>query len=276
MSNIQTINFNNQQLLTVEKDGIKYVAVKPICENLGLDWDSQRKRIDRNEILNSTKVIMTVVAEDGKNREMVCLPIDYINGFLFGIDTSRVSEEVRPVVLYYQKECYRVLFEFWNKPKEQEPTKPVEPAPLPGSFRDKMEAVLMSIDRLKVKGKPKEALIVSATEKVTGIKLDYHVMIERKTYSATEIGDKLGVSANKIGRIANKHNLKVSKYDEYYIDKAKGHDKQVETFRYYDEDHVIENFLEFIEKSMTNEPQLITPASESRYDYYRKLAKGEN
>ena len=171
----------------------------------------------------------------------------------------------------YFIECEKKLKEI-----KQESPKPVEPAPLPGSFRDKMEAVLMSIDRLKVKGKPKEALIVSATEKVTGIKLDYHVMIERKTYSATEIGDKFGVSANKIGRIANKHNLKVSKYDEYYIDKAKGHDKQVETFRYYDEDHVIENFLEFIEKSMTNEPQLITPASESRYDYYRKLAKGEN
>lgn len=40
------------------------------------------------------------------------------------------------------------------------------------------------------------------------------------------------------------------------------------------DDHIIENFLEFIEKSMTNEPQLITPASESRYDYYRKLVKG--
>lgn len=43
-----------------------------------------------------------------------------------------------------------------------------------------------------------------------------------------------------------------------------------------DEDHVIETFLEFIEKSMTNEPLLINPASESRYDYYRKLAKGKN
>ena len=43
-----------------------------------------------------------------------------------------------------------------------------------------------------------------------------------------------------------------------------------------EEDHIIENFLEFIEKSMANEPQLITPTSESRYDYYRKLAKGVN
>ena len=57
--------------------------------------------------------------------------------------------------------------------------------------------------------------------------------MSRKTYSATEIGDKLGVSSNKIGRIANKHNLKISKYGEYYINKAKGHDKQIETFRHY-------------------------------------------
>ena len=58
------INFNNQQLLTVEKDGIRYVAVKPICENLGLDWSSQKKRIERDDVLNSTMVIMTTVAED--------------------------------------------------------------------------------------------------------------------------------------------------------------------------------------------------------------------
>ena len=77
MSNIQTINFNNQQLLTVEKDGIKYVAVKPICENLGLDWDSQRKRIERDDVLSSVKVIMTATGSDNKNYEMVCLPIDY-------------------------------------------------------------------------------------------------------------------------------------------------------------------------------------------------------
>ena len=117
-TNIQTINFNNQQLLTVEKDGIKYVAVKPICENLGLDWSSQKKRIERDDVLNSVMVVMTTTGSDNKNYEMVCLPIDYINGFLFGIDTSRVSEEIRPVVLYYKRECYKALFEFWNKSKE--------------------------------------------------------------------------------------------------------------------------------------------------------------
>ena len=93
MSNIQTINFNNQQLLTVEKDGIKYVAVKPICENLGLAWSSQRTKIVENHVLNESMTIINTVAEDGKNREMVCLPIDMINGWLFTINLNEVKDD---------------------------------------------------------------------------------------------------------------------------------------------------------------------------------------
>ena len=134
MGNIQTINFYNQQLLTIEKDGIKYVAVKPICENLGLAWSSQRTKIVENHVLNESMTIINTVAEDGKNREMVCLPIDMINGWLFTINPNKISEEIRPLVIYYQKECYKALFEFWNKTKEVESPKPVEPKPLPGSL----------------------------------------------------------------------------------------------------------------------------------------------
>ena len=117
MSNIQTINFNNQQLLTVEKDGIKYVAVKPICENLGLDWDSQFTKIKNNLVLSEGIVIITTPSEGGP-QQTVCLPINMVNGWLFTINPNRVSEEIKPLVIYYQKECYRALFEFWNKPKE--------------------------------------------------------------------------------------------------------------------------------------------------------------
>jgi prophage antirepressor-like protein len=53
-----------------------------------------------------------------------------------------------------------------------------------------------------------------------------------KTYSAGEVGAMLGVSANKIGRLANKHNLKVEEYGEWFKDIAKSADKEVQTFRY--------------------------------------------
>ena len=150
MSNIQTINFNNQQLLTVEKDGIKYVAVKPICENLGLDWSSQRTKIKDNHILGSVMVIITTTGSDNKNYEMSCLPIDYINGWLFTINPNKVSEEIRPLVIYYQKECHRALFEFWNKPKE---------FALPQNYLEALKALMNKLlHDLKIQYKDKDGI----------------------------------------------------------------------------------------------------------------------
>lgn len=53
-----------------------------------------------------------------------------------------------------------------------------------------------------------------------------------KTYTATEIGNMLNVSAHKIGRLANTHKLKTAEYGSWYHDKAKHSGKEVETFRY--------------------------------------------
>lgn len=57
----------------------------------------------------------------------------------------------------------------------------------------------------------------------------------RKTYSAGEIGSMLGVSGNKIGRLANEHNLKTPEYGKLFYDKSKYSNKEVETFRYYED-----------------------------------------
>ena len=53
-----------------------------------------------------------------------------------------------------------------------------------------------------------------------------------KTYSAKEAGDMLGISANKVGRLANANGLKTPEYGRYVADKSKNSDKEVETFRY--------------------------------------------
>ena len=38
-----------------------------------------------------------------------CLLLDYLNGWLFGINAKRVKEDVRERLLVYQEKCYRVL-----------------------------------------------------------------------------------------------------------------------------------------------------------------------
>lgn len=59
-------------------------------------------------------------------------------------------------------------------------------------------------------------------------------IVNRKTYTATEIGNILGISANKVGKLANKYGLKTSKYGQWYHDKSRYSNKEIEAFRYYD------------------------------------------
>ena len=42
----------------------------------------------------------------------------------------------------------------------------------------------------------------------------------------------LGISANKVGRIANSHSLKIEANGKYFFDKSKHSNKEVQTFKY--------------------------------------------
>ena len=58
--------------------------------------------------------------------------------------------------------------------------------------------------------------------------------MEKQTYSATEIGEMLGISKNKVGTLAKKYNLKTNEFGKWFYDKSPYSSKEVETFRYFD------------------------------------------
>lgn len=60
-------------------------------------------------------------------------------------------------------------------------------------------------------------------------------VLEQKYYTAGEVGEMLEVSANKIGRVANKHELKTDEFGKFFLDKSAHSVKQVEAFRYNEE-----------------------------------------
>ncbi len=47
---------------------------------------------------------------------MQCLPLDYLNGWLFGVNANRVKEGIRDNLVRYQRECYRVLADAFLPP----------------------------------------------------------------------------------------------------------------------------------------------------------------
>lgn len=109
---VENIVFDGDTIQAVKENEKVWVPLKPICEAMGIDWPGQKKLLERDEVLSATMVMMTTVGADGKQREMVCLPLDYLNGWLFKLTPSLfTSKEVREKVIRYQRECFRVLAE---------------------------------------------------------------------------------------------------------------------------------------------------------------------
>ena len=103
-----------------------------------------------------------------------------------------------------------------------------------GKAEDATRAALLLSQHLNLKGPALETFLVTTVERIIGVEIPYRPLIEQRTYSAAEIGDVLGISANKVGRIANAHGLKTDDCGMLYLSKSQHGPKQVETWRYYD------------------------------------------
>ena len=123
MSNnqIASVNFHGHALTVITSASQQLVAMKPVAEGIGLDWKSQHSRIQRHPVLQSVMVMMTTTGADGKSYQMLCLPLDYLNGWLFGVDANRVREDIRDTLIMYQRECYQVLAAYWQQGEEGSP-----------------------------------------------------------------------------------------------------------------------------------------------------------
>lgn len=114
MAQLATIQFHDQTIFAIEHDGKHFVAMKPIVENIGLNWDAQRQRIKRHPVLSGGAVVMNVPSSSG-DQDTTFLPVDMLNGWLFGVDVNRVRPELRERLMQYQRECFQVLNAHFNR-----------------------------------------------------------------------------------------------------------------------------------------------------------------
>jgi hypothetical protein len=54
------VPFRGQEIISIKKENKTYIVPKQICKNLGIDWSSQKKRIERDTVLSEGMVIMTI------------------------------------------------------------------------------------------------------------------------------------------------------------------------------------------------------------------------
>lgn len=107
-TDLKTIPFaGGQMLATIGPDGRPYVNVRRVCEELGLDADSQAKRLRKSAW--ATTVEMTVVAGDGKERGMSFISARALPMWMATIQVAKVSPGLQPRLRAYQLEAAEVL-----------------------------------------------------------------------------------------------------------------------------------------------------------------------
>ena len=110
-TNVAIINGISLQVVADEREQL--VAVKPVCEILGVAYQSQQAKLKEHPIFGSVITLSVTTGADGKTYEMVCLPLRYFPSWLFSINPNNVKEEVRENLMEYQKKCNDVLYDYF-------------------------------------------------------------------------------------------------------------------------------------------------------------------
>lgn len=109
MKDIQKfLQFNGTNVTILLNDGQWYIAVKPICKALNIDYSRQAKDIRAHKIYSQLRADLPSVAADGKIRKMLCLPETLIYGWLANINSDNED------LLKFQLECHYILHNYFK------------------------------------------------------------------------------------------------------------------------------------------------------------------
>lgn len=86
------LQFNGKTIFFQSYDGNFWIAIKPICEVLNVNYNRQLLTLKSDEFLGSAYSLqdMQVQSDNGiwQTRKMVCLPEKYIYGWIFSLQSN--------------------------------------------------------------------------------------------------------------------------------------------------------------------------------------------
>ena len=99
-------------------DNQLYIPLSQLCDALNLDIASQTKRVKRTEALRDGLRIVRLADTSGRQREMLCLRVDLVPGWLSGVTTSKIEDKtLREKMVAYQRDLYRVAWSVFGPEK---------------------------------------------------------------------------------------------------------------------------------------------------------------
>lgn len=103
------IEFNGKNIVFKIENGAAWIAVKTVCDALMINYNRQFQNIKEDPILKAKFAKQQIlVPGDTQPRRYICLPEEYIYGWIFSIKSDS------PELLKYKEECHHVLFQFFK------------------------------------------------------------------------------------------------------------------------------------------------------------------
>jgi hypothetical protein len=112
---LQPITFHEDTIFIVDHEGQPFVPVRPICENMGIDWKTQYRKIMAKPERFSVGLVPTQMPGDDQQREVVCIHLKKLPAWLYSISPDSVAPHLKEKIEIYQNECDEVLWNYWTK-----------------------------------------------------------------------------------------------------------------------------------------------------------------
>ena len=108
---LSAVPFHGDTIYCTTINNQPYTPMKPIVENLGLQWRSQIQKLNLNK--ERYGITMIVIPSAKGDQEMVCMPVRKLPAYLLTINPKKVSEKLREKIIRYQEESDDVLWNYW-------------------------------------------------------------------------------------------------------------------------------------------------------------------
>lgn len=232
MNELQIFDYNGLQVRTVEKDGEAWWVLSDVCRVLELS-DTRRtaERLDEDELTRLR------LHSGGQSREMYVINESGLYNVILRSDKPQakpfrkwVTSEVLPTI--------RKTGQYNAKPNKALEIKET-------NARVRLSNAFLKLAKVDtLSSEYKNILVAKAAEALTGFQLIPLPQSEQKMYTATEIGEMFGVSAQRIGKLSNQYGMKTEEYGTWYRSKSQYSNKEVDSFMYNDK--AVERFKTLI------------------------------
>lgn len=223
MNELQIFNYENNDVRTVMIDGEPWFCLTDVCKVLELSNPrSVAERLDKDErrkfnlprqgetwFINESGLYTVILRSDKPEAKPFRKWV-----------TSEVLPSIRKTGAYST-----------NALPGNDPKAALAEAKLNNS-RARLASVWVKLANMNPIPEYKQICASHASAVLAGHEVLPLPAAKERTYSAEEVGNLLGVSANRVGRTANEYQLKTPEYGVEVWDKAKHSAKQVPAWRY--------------------------------------------